>query len=328
MKHGICRLSALLMALALIAAPALAEAPGSIAWNKVISLPSASEIQAFRGTARAPYICCQPEFSGVTAFYEFSVDFRADHLPRGTYLCVSNFGFNDAGLLKRYASVKRDYEGVAGYAGFQKYEDGTTGIILTVWDSYCYDRSGRKITYQATQVYPAGNKGFEVCVGNTVTGEGCFVHTLLPYNWVEGRNYRALLQLTNPTDGANSHLIFWACDLQTGAWTRLVEYDLGYSGTYMYWTTAFLEDFSYHDAGSLRSMVLSNFRVHATSKAEWVTTKKATFSCNYSNGGSYQYGSAGNAFYTITTGLPNRCSRPADRKTYTVSSCEGGSPYQ
>ena len=166
-----------------------------------------------------------------------------------------------------------------------------------------------------------------MCVGDTVTGEGCFVHTVRKIDWKEGHNYRALLQLSNPPDGSNSRIMFWMQDLETGAWTLLAEYDLGYNGNHIYWCCSFLEDFSIGGAGSVRSAALSNYRAHPAGQAEWVSTRKATFSCNYSNGGSYWYGAKGNAFFTITTGLPGRCATPQDPLTVTVNHSEAGSPY-
>ena len=304
-----------------------AAVPDSIPWGSVVSLPGESEIRAYRGTQRAPYVCCEPVFSKMRTYTEFSVDFRADHLPKGTYLCVNNWDFDDSGLRKRYESVKRDYNGVAGYAGFQRHYDGTTWIIMTVWDTRCYDRKGNMTRIQARQTYPKNNEGFEVCRGDTDTGEGCFVHTLLRYDWREGRNYRALLQLTNPSDGTNSHLLFYVCDLQTGAWTQLVEYDLGYNGAYMNRCVSFLEDFSANDAGRPRSMVLANYRVRPTGKTAWQGAKQASLYCYYSNDGSYQFGAKGNAFWTVTTGIPRCFKAPNKRQKFTVKSCESGSPY-
>ena len=311
-----------------LSAPAFASPPDSIPWTKMLTIPVESEIRAFRGSMRAPYICCEPEFSGVKTYVEYAVDFRADYAPPGTYLCVSNWSFDDSSLLKRFASVRRDYDGVAGYCGFQKrHDNGQSQIILTVWDTYCYDKYGNMTDIQATQVYPANNKGFEICKQDLVTGEGCFVHTILPYDWQEGKNYRALLQLTNPSDGSSSHLLFYVCDLQTGIWTQLVEYDLGYSGVYMNWGLSFLEDYSSGGAGQLRSAALSNYRVHPSNSSEWTSAKSAKFSCYYSNGGSYSYGARGNAFWTITTGLSNLWPTPENYKKFSVDSCEKGSPY-
>ena len=311
----------------LIVPTALADGPDYIPWDAYAAVPSGSVFSSFSGTQRAPYICCEPDFSRKLSYHEFAVDFRADYLPIGTYLCVNNWDFDDHGLLQRYSHVRRDYQGVAGYAGFQRLSDGSTCIILTVWDSYCYDNDGSMTRIQATQVYPDNNEGFEVCVGDTTTGEGCFVHTLLPFDWKEGRDYRALLQLTNPWNGTNSHLLFYVCDLWTGAWYKLVEYDLGYNGTGMNRCVSFLEDFSTNAHADLRSVALSNYRVHPFGKPDWISTRKATLSCYYSNNGSYRYGSYGNAFWAITTAVPNVWAEPAHSELHTVSSSSSESPY-
>ncbi len=326
-----CRLliTVFLMAIVMMGSSGVGHAavPNYIPWSNHVSIPDANDIYAYQGTQRAPYICCEPTFNGVKTYDEFSVDFRCDYAPPGTYLCVNTWDFDDYGLRSRYASVKRDYSGVAGYAGFQKFDDGSTWVIMTVWDAYCYDQQGNLTLVEARQIYPENNRGFESCRDDLVTGEGFFVHTILPYDWQEGRNYRALMQLSNPNDGGNSHLIFWACDLQTGVWTRLIEYDLGYNGNCMNRCVAFLEDFSRGGAGNIRSMALSNYRARVTGSTNWVSAREATLSCYYSNNGSYQYGADGNAFWAITTGLPNRWSTPRDNARYTVTDAESGCPY-
>lgn len=196
-----------------------------------------------------------------------------------------------------------------------------------MWDSYCYDNRGNMTRIQATQVYPENNEGFEVCVGDLVTGEGCFVHTLLPFDWQEGKNYRALLQLTNPNDGSNSHLIFYVCDLQTDAWYLLVEYDLGYQGASMNRCVSFLEDFSTDAHANFRSMALSDYRVRPAGQVDWTSSREATLYCDTSNNGSYRYGATGNAFWTITTAVPNVWAAPAGAQRFTVTYSDSRVPY-
>lgn len=307
--------------------PAYKDGPNYIPWGDYAAVSDWSAFSSFTGSQRAPYICCEPDFSGRVSANEFAVDFRADYLPIGTYLCVNNWDFDDHGLLQRYSSVRRDYSGVAGYAGFQRGYDGTTNFILTVWDSYCYDYNNNMIRIQATQVYPENNKGFEACVGDTTTGEGCFVHTLLPFNWEAGKNYRALLQLTNPADGSNSHLLFYICDLQAGAWYRLLEYDLGYNGTCMNRFVSFLEDFSADAHADIRSVALANYRVHPYGSADWTSSREATLSYYYTNNGSYRYGAYGNAFWAVTTAVPNVWAASANYQRFTVTKSSPGSPY-
>ena len=208
-----------------------------------------------------------------------------------------------------------------------------TVAITSRSKNYVYLKAVKKGTavvrakYKTSQVYPAGNKGFEICKGDLVTGEGWFVHTILPFDWKKSHNYRALLQLSNPPDGSNSHLFYYVCDLHTGAWTKLVEYDLGYNDVQMNRCVSFLEDFSYGMAGYPRSMALSNYRVHPTGSGTWAGTNKAVMDCYYSNNGSYQYGSSGNAFWAITTGIGGRCYTPQKNLTCYVNRYETGQPY-
>lgn len=130
MKKSLRDLTVMLMAVSMVvsllvfAPAALAVGPDSIPWGEYAAVPSGSAFNSFQGTERAPYICCEPDFSGKLSYDEFAVDFRADYLPIGNYLCVNTWDFDDHGLLSRYSSVRRDYDGVAGYAGFQRNYEG------------------------------------------------------------------------------------------------------------------------------------------------------------------------------------------------------------
>lgn len=287
-------------------------------WRSAISLPSAAEMNAYSTSSRSPYIVCIPEFSGVSGYTEYAVDFKVDYAPKGTYLSVCNWYFDMSSMKKQYKSV--EIEAISGYCGFQVLSDGTRVAILSLWDVFCTDKAGNRTTIRAKRLYP--ERGL---FGDTFDGEGTGAHTLVKYNWEDGHPYRALVQLG--TNSANGHttVIFWACDLLTGAWTRLIEYDTGLTGVYMNWSCAFLEDFDTSTAGQLRTMELSNIRAYST-RGQWVTAKSATMEQNYEHPGSYDYGSDGSAFWAVTTGLPGRLRSPG-RQRYSVSRYETGIPY-
>ena len=84
----------------------------SVRWTEYMNLPTQSEISNHSATGRAPYIVCTPSFSGTDGYTDYVVDFRADYLPVGTYLATCNFDIDNRSLLKQYASVSRDYNGV------------------------------------------------------------------------------------------------------------------------------------------------------------------------------------------------------------------------
>lgn len=291
-----------------------------VSWSSHMELPSQQEMSGHSANDRAPYIVGVPEFGGSGKWTDYVVDFRADHLPKGTYLCVCNFDLDTSPLLKKFASVSRDYPGVGGYCGFQRGYDGKGYAIMTVWDTYCRDRNGNLTIIRANGIYPANGK-FERFEDDTVRGEGCFIHCLVPYDWQEGKNYRAAIQMYN------SRLIFWVEDLETSRWTQLMEYDLGYEGATIQYACTFLEDFSQDAHGYLRSMALSNFRVRDSKDGKWIGTTKLRFSENYEYSGSYNYGSEGNVFWAITTHIPGRCRIPVNDKLYTVRSCDSSAPY-
>lgn len=288
-------------------------------WSDYMRLPSQSEINSFNASGRAPYIVCAPQFSGSKGYVEYAVDFRADYLPNGTYLAVCNFDIDYSSLLSRYKTVSRDYNGVGAYCGFQRGYNGEGIAIMTVWDTYCTDYNGNRTTIKATGVQ-AVNGEFERNKDNV---EGSFIHCLASYNWQEGQEYRALIQLSG------SRLVFWVQNLSTQVWTQLMEFDLGYEGGYIKSTCAFLEDFSSDSRlhAAVRTMSLRNFRVKDASSGKWIGAKTAVFAQNYNYSGSYNYGSKGDTFWVITTNMENRCSKPAQNKTCTVNYCDSSSPY-
>ena len=288
------------------------------AWSATMSLPSAAQRSGLRTSERSPYIVCWPEFEGVTGFVEYSVDLVIDEAPRGTYVSIYDWDMDLSGLRRSYSAVWRAYEGTAAYAGFQVHDDGSHHVIFSVWDTYCQDATGQVYTIRPQVVYPEG-------AGKVFDGEGWGVQCLLPFDWKEDHPYRAVLQQSENSATGSTRIAFWVCDLETGAWTRLIEYDLGYS-TCMTGGAAFLENYLTEYAGQLRTMELSNFRVR-TRYGDIVPGKSAYFAQNFEYPGSYNYGSDGKSFWAITTGVPGCCTLPPDWQTYSVTQYETGSPY-
>ena len=316
------KIAILLVLCALCCSSALAQ--DTMNWGQCMSLPSKSEQQSYRTNDIAPYIVCWPQFEGADKFMEYAVDFRAEHLPRGTYLAVANWCMGSYELERKYTSVNGDYGwGVGGYCGFQVWEDGTLAAILTLWDLFCTDKNGRTTVIRANQVYPENERGAERCVDSA---EGSFLHCLIPFDWKEDHSYRALLQIANKYNGEGANLIFYVCDLETGVWTLLMEFELGYDEAYMTDFASFLENYVSQYAGELRSMVLSNYRAHPYGGGEWITARSAYFVQNYVHAGSFNYGADGSRFWAVTTGIPGRCVNP-EGGWYKVSGGEKGQPY-
>ena len=291
-------------------------------WSSAVSLPSAGSIRGYSTNQRSPYICCEPQFSGTTTFTEYSVDLRIDHGPNGTYVCGCNWDMELDTLRKQYASVYRDYNGVAAYAGFQVWDDGSHAVIMSVWNTYGENRYGNRTVFRPKVVYSAKSE-----INQSFDGEGNGTQCLFRYDWKIGKTYRMLIQTFRNEQTGNCQMAMWICDLESMSWTRLIEYDLGIPSKYINRAVVFLEDYLTSTAAEIRSMELSNFRARNSSSNKWVTATKALFS-RYSGTGSYAFGSGDRSFWAITTGIPNIWPAVSDgNHTYSVKYAESGSPY-
>ena len=288
-------------------------------WGAAMSLPGAAQRSGLHSPSRSPYIVCEPQFEGVTGFVEYSVDLVIDEAPRGTYVSIYDWDMDLSSLRQSYKAVWREYQGTAAYAGFQVLGDGSHHVIFSAWDTYCQDAAGNVYTIRPKVIYPEG-------AGLRFDGEGNGTQCILPFDWKEDHPYRALLQQSRNEQTGTALLSFWVCDLETGVWTRLIEYDLGYGDTWMIGGMAFLENYLTEYAGELRTMELSNFRVR-TRYGDVVPGKSARFAQNYEYPGSYNFGSDGRNFWAITTGVAGCCTLPPDWQTYQVSQYATASPY-
>ena len=276
----------------------------------------------FVPTGRSPYIVCRPVFPDTGDYTEYAVDFRVDRQPTGTYLCLCNWDMDLSSLRRRYSSVYREYSGVAAYAGFQVIDDGTKLAIMSVWDTYCKDSSGRVTTIHPQVVYPANplkNQPF----GGEGNGRQCMVK----YNWKAGQDYRVLIQQSVAEGSGNCLIAMWVCDLGTMSWEKLIEYDLGIPDTWMTGACTFLENYIVSTAAEYRDARFFNFRAKNNRTGKWVAAASATMEQNYDHPGSYTYGSDDDSFFCITTGLPGIWPAPKNGAKFTVKHAEKGSPY-
>ena len=127
----------------------------------------------------------------------------------------------------------------------------------------------------------------------------------------EDHNYRAVIQIYNTYTGASGYVNFSVCDLETGVWTRLIAFDLGYDDAYMTWNCSFLENWDPTYAGRMRAVVLGNYQVRSYDTGAWTFAKKAWLEQDYNHGGSYNYGSTDGKIWMVTTGIPGRGRNPA-----------------
>lgn len=291
-------------------------------WSQTVSLPSEQSIQAYFTNNRSPYICCLPSFPDTNRFTSYSVDVKADYDPDGTYLCGCNWDMDLGVLRKKYASVYRDYNGVAAYAGFQVWDNREHGFIMSVWNTYAKDKKGNVTTFRPSVTYSKYTH-----VSQPFDGEGSGFQCLVKYRWEAGKPYRMMIQQTKDEKTGNAGLVLWVCDLEKMAWERLIEYDLGIPSNYMTRAVVFLEDFKTSTAAKIRTMELSNFRAQSQKTGKWVAAKTASFEQNYDHPGSYAWGADSRSFWAITTGLPNVWTKPKDGKKYTVKYAESGQPF-
>lgn len=288
-----------------------------INWDDKMIIPDTAQARAFKTDQRSPYIEFCPKFPE-EGFTEFAIDFRADHQPDATYLSVLTWEMSPGSLSNEYANIE---EATSAYAGFQILEDGSHAAIMAVWETYAQDSSGKRVRLLPERVYP------DNCIKEeTFGGEGEGAHCIVPYNWEKSHPYRALLRQGTAPNG-NTTIEFWVCDLETGCWTKLVEYDMYRTDTKMNGLAAFLENFSPETAGEFRTMVLSNILVRNAETKAWQEITKAAFVQNFDYPGSYSYGSEGSVFWAATTGLPNMERETLQSNWFTVEPAGSAAPY-
>ncbi len=272
-------------------------------WSKVYTFPSAEEISSYnnQATVPAPYIAGWMQIPDKVRYTEYMIDFRAEYLPAATYCCLGNWKMDYSSLLSDYVSVRTEYEGVQGYAGFQSLEDGQRVSILSFWDIFCKDSSGNETTIRAKLVYP------ESTDNDSFGGEGTGAHCLVPYDWQDDHWYRMHMVCTKYEDQGNTIVEQWVCDLETGEETLLCAYDTGVKDTCFIGSTAvFLENFLPSFAGEIRTMEVREAKYCVEATGEWKDIKSAYLMPNGGLPGycgKYNFGLEGDRFWMITGGL-------------------------
>jgi len=304
--------------------PSANDAPGGVDplsvpterdWGASLSLPTLEEIQSYNAVAfqRSPYLAGWLLAEDVGGFVDYFADFRAEYLPCGTFCCLGQFDLDYSSLEAEYASVRQEYGGVAGYAGFQRLSDGSMKAILSLWDVFCTSASGDETVVRAQLVYPQGESGGDF------GGEGTGAHYLPDYDWQAGRWYRMILHCGTSETTGNTTVTMWAVDLTTGQETLLAVYDLAVPDvTFRGDVALFLENFDPKTAGDVRSMECRNFAVNdRAGHAHYLT--RCYVSQNYDYPGSYGFGADGDTLWLITTGVPDRAEAPQEGEWLEIS---------
>lgn len=272
-------------------------------WQKLIAWPTDAEIDESNSTAalRSPYL-----YAWLTVnrkYTQYTVDFKADYVPNGTYCCLGQFDLDYSALKKTYKSYKQEYQGVAGYAGLQRLENGEMKAILSFWDVNCTTKKGQPKTIRATLIYPAGK------TGDSFGGEGTGAHYLADYDWQPGRWYRMKLQIGTSKATGNTTVEQSFQDLTTKEWTKTCAYDLGVKSVKFQGSACvFLENFAPRYAGEIRTMECKNFKIVDSGKR---TVKLTGIEAGNQEGayqGSASFGVEKDTLYMITTGVTGKAA--------------------
>lgn len=285
-----------------------AQAPGNMAadlekWKARMDFPTQEEIDKFNANdpTLSPYVAAWMHASAADRFDEYSIEFKADYVPNYTYCCLGNFLLDYSDLEGKYASYSSSV-GINGYAGFQYRAPGETPVaIQSIWDLYCTDEKGEVTTIRAQRVFPEPDDN------ETFTGEGDGVHCITDYDWKAGKWYRMLLKLDTSEITGNTTIEQQVLDLETGEWTLLSKYDLGVKNVKFYYDVAiFMEDYLPAASANVRTMEVRNVSVHPVGAEDWMPVRSGVFLQNYDHAGSYAFGTEGDVFWMISTGISGK----------------------
>ena len=276
-------------------------------WAALTNLPTKDEIAACNSAAagRSPYMCAWLTIPSGTRYREYTIEFKSDYFPRGSYYALGNWYMDYPELERQYASVRTEY-GISGYAGFQNIHDGSHLGIMSFWDAYCTDASGNTTTVRARPIYPENPYK-----AGEFEGEGVGAQCMDYYDWKENHWYRVHLRCIDSTATGNTEVEFWVCDLETGEYTLICAYDLGTANVAFEGGIAiFLENYLNEYAGEIRTLEVRNAMYLEETSGQWKGITEANMIPNGSALsmdyiGSYDYGVEGNTLWIMTTGVGN-----------------------
>lgn len=271
-------------------------------WDTVFPIPSAHEIETYQrhSTRRSPYIAAWLDIPQETRYTQYMIDFKVSHLPRGTYCCLGQWTMDHSELTSRYKQIRTEDGSAIAYAGFQRIADGRTVSIMSFWDTFYRDVSGKEFTVQAKRLFPQA-----VIDGGRFWGEGVGERSTAPFDWEAGHWYRMHLKCIAAS--AKTIVEQWVYDMETGANTLLCRYDTGLTNSSFKGPIAiFLENFLPKTAGQVRSMEVCNPKYYTTNTNRWHTINRAYVTAqdglpHYE--GSYDFGVSGHRLWMITSGV-------------------------
>ncbi len=272
-------------------------------WQQVFDFPSAEESLLYneQSASLAPYIAGWLKIPQRKRYTEYMIDFKAEYLPEATYCCLSSWKMDYSSLEKEYVSVRTEYEGVQGYAGFQSLLDGERVSIMSFWDIFCQDDNGTETVIRAKLVYP------EATDNDSFGGEGTGAHCIVPYDWQENHWYRMHLVCTKYEEEGNTVVEQWVIDLETQEEILLCAYDTGVKDTCFIGDTAvFLENFISSTAGEVRTMEVREAKYLSADSGRWNDIESIYLMPNgglphYS--GKYNFGVEKDRAWMITSGV-------------------------
>ena len=302
-------------------------------WQDVFPIPTQAEINTYNNSSpayRSPYIAGWLQIGKNVKFKEYSVDFKADHVPQGTYCSLANWYMDLSELKKTHTNVHTNSGSIQAYAGLQNTvtNKGTTSI-MSFWDVFATDQYGKDVVIRAKLVYPASDGDDDF--GNEGTG----AHCIRPFEWEADHWYRMLLQCSTSPQTGNTQVEQWICDLETNKWTKLCVYDTGLKNSCFVGDVAFfLENYIKELAGDVRSMEIRNPRIKKVGQSSWTNLTQAYM--NSQGGlpkynGSYAFGADDDRFWMITSGVGGDWygnGKGQTAKNYTINNTATGSPYQ
>ena len=280
----------------------------NIHWESVFQFPSALEIQKHnrKSKIRSPYIYGWFRIPQYIKYTEYMIDFKADHLPNGTYCCLGNWYMDYSYLEKQYNMSPEKQEHISGYAGFQSVENGERRSLMSFWDIFCKDIYKKRYYIRAKRIFPISTSFSE-----EFSGEGTGAHCFVPYVWKVKHWYRMHLKCKTSAKTGNTIVEQWVMDLESGANTLLCCYDTGVkNSTFQGPIAIFLENFVTAHAGDVRSLQVCNAKYYRSDTKIWVPLTEIYMGSdsglpNYE--GSYNYGVSGNSFWMITSGVGGDC---------------------
>ncbi len=291
-------------------------------WRPKITFPTPQQIDSVKNDGRSPYIVFWPDFGGISGFTQYSIDFSVDHMNDGTYFCAVGGQLDHSEFDKLHGS---GWSGSTFYCGLQSWENGKTGVIMSVWDLVPPNGSNAPIVC-ANQLYPSFKAGV-----SKDSMEGRFQQFIVEYPWAAQHPYRLLIQLGTQENG-NGTFTMWLRDLITMQWTKLVTWDLGYPCRQImpYNVYGFLENYHTYAAGYVRAVNFSDLRCLDAQTGQWKALKTVNYTVNNSSivldyNGSYNFGADDSSFWIATSGVSGLCPLPGST-SYSVQKASEDSP--